>query len=344
MKKFKETGSKKDICPNCEEDREIKIGTKKEILTINKEPIEINAQVEYCPVCQEYFADSETEEKNIQRAYRVYRQKHGLLQPDEIKAIREKYGISQRAFSRLLGWGEITFHRYEAGGLQDEAHNNELLLLKDSDNFRVLFEKSRNKFSPRIVRRIEARLEEIPQKSLYHCLGDFFLYQKSDIYSGFRHFDEDRFENAVLYFTSSISTVFWTKLNKLLWYFDFITFKDTGLSATGAVYLKAPHGPVPKDYELFIGGMISEKTLEPREVVFEGEPDVAGEILRALEEPDLSIFSSPEIACLKKVVESLSNLSSAQISKLSHAEEGFKNTTDWDKISYDWAKKLKIPG
>lgn len=342
MNTFRELGFKKDICPNCEEEREIKIGTKKEGITINKEPIEIEARVEYCSACQEFFADTETEEKNIQQAYRIYRQKHGLLQPDEVRNIRKKYAVSQRTFSRLLGWGEITLHRYEAGGLQDEAHNNELLLLKDPDNFRILFERFRDKLSPRVVWRIESRLEEMPEKTYYHCIQSLFLHQKSDIYSGFRIFDEDKFENAVLYFTSTIPLVFWTKLNKLLWYFDFLTFQNVGLSATGAVYLRAPHGPVPDGYEFLIGGMISDKAIEPKEIIFDEQKDIAGEILRALEEPDLTIFSSEEIACLKKVTDFMRHLTSTQISKISHDEEGYKNTPEWEKISYEWARDLKI--
>lgn len=343
MKEFKELGRKTDICPNCEEEREVKLGTKKETLIINKEPIEIEAQVEYCPVCKEYFADTKTEEGNIQQAYHVYRQKHGLLQPVEIRKIREKYGLSQRAFSRLLGWGEITLHRYEAGGLQDEAHNNELILMKDPENFRVLFDQYRDRLASRVIRRIEKRLEELPEEDFVHCISEVLRHQKVDIYSGFQFFNEDKFENAVLYFTSKLAVpVFKTKLNKLLWYFDFLTYKSVGFSATGTAYLHAPYGPVPDGYDFLIGGMIKDRALDAQEMVFDRENDVAGEILKAIEEPDLSIFSSQEKVCLKKVATSRGHLTSAQISKLSHDEEGYKNTPEWEKISYEWAKDLKI--
>ena len=38
-------------------------------------------------------------------AYNVYRKEHKLLLPEEIKKIREQYGLSQRKFSKLLNWG-----------------------------------------------------------------------------------------------------------------------------------------------------------------------------------------------------------------------------------------------
>ncbi|GFP21452.1 hypothetical protein HKBW3S06_00679, partial [Candidatus Hakubella thermalkaliphila] len=53
---------------------------------------------------------------------------------------------------------DITLHRYESGALQDEAHNNELLLMKDPDNFRLLFERGQDKLAPHLIRQIEKRL------------------------------------------------------------------------------------------------------------------------------------------------------------------------------------------
>jgi putative zinc finger/helix-turn-helix YgiT family protein len=344
MNEFTEIGHKIDICPNCEEEREIKLGKKKETLIINKEPFEIEAQVEYCPTCKEYFADTETEEANIQKAYYAYREAHELLQPNEIQKIREKYGLSQRTFSRLLGWGEITLHRYEAGGVQDEAHNNELILIDDPENFSILFDRYRDKLSPHQIHRVEKRLGELPEKEFTKCFSDALMYRNVDIYSGFLLFDEEKFENAVLYFTSKLKTpVYKTKLNKLLWYFDFINFKTTSVSVTGCAYVHARYGPVPESYDFLIGSMIANRSLEAQEVVFDQENDVAGEILSALEEPDLSAFSMEEKANLEKVASSLGSLTSAQISKMSHDEEGYKKTEDWEKISYDWAKDLKIP-
>lgn len=35
--------------------------------------------------------------------------------PEEIKKIREQYGLSQRSFAKLLNWGDKTICRYENG-------------------------------------------------------------------------------------------------------------------------------------------------------------------------------------------------------------------------------------
>lgn len=342
---FREVGSKKDICPVCEEEREIKLGYKKETLTIRNEPIEIESMVEYCPTCGEFFADTEIEEENIQKVYREYRKVHGLLQPEEIKEIREKYGISQRALSRILGWGEISFHRYEAGALQDEAHNNQLFCLKDPYYFRLLFEKNKHKLAPHLIVGLEKRLAELlrekQQELLQSQLESLFGNAREDILSGFRYFELEKFQNAILFFTDK-ANVFKTKLNKLLWYFDFLCFKEIGISATGTVYIRLPLGPVPIKYDVYLDNLIQEKMLGVEEITFDEIQDIAGEALSALEKPDLSVFSKDEVQCLKKVHHFFKDFTSKQISDYSHDEKGFKNTQERKIISYKWAKDLKI--
>lgn len=63
-------------------------------------------------------------------AFAIYRQRHGLLQPEEIRRIREKYGLSQVAFAKVLGLGNKTVARYENGSIADMAQNNLIELMK----------------------------------------------------------------------------------------------------------------------------------------------------------------------------------------------------------------------
>lgn len=47
-----------------------------------------------------------------------------MLQPEEIVAIRKRYGLSQKAFARLLGIGEASIARYEKGDPPSKAMAN----------------------------------------------------------------------------------------------------------------------------------------------------------------------------------------------------------------------------
>ena len=75
--------------------------------------------------------DPALEQENDIILYNMYRSKKGLLLPNEIKAIREQYGVSQKNLSKILGWGKKTITRYENGSIQDLGHNKMLNLIKD---------------------------------------------------------------------------------------------------------------------------------------------------------------------------------------------------------------------
>lgn len=53
------------------------------------------------------------------------------ITPQEIKRIRKKYGLSQKAFARLLGIGEASMARYENGKEPTRANAN---LIRAADN------------------------------------------------------------------------------------------------------------------------------------------------------------------------------------------------------------------
>jgi putative zinc finger/helix-turn-helix YgiT family protein len=129
-------------CHNCREERDIEIREEKESYPVRNEQTEIMAKVTYCMHCGEQIWNEEFDENNLQVAYRIYRAKHGLLQPEEIKRIREKYTLSQTAFGRILGFGDKTITRYENGSIQDLAQNNLIELASFPDVFELLLNKN----------------------------------------------------------------------------------------------------------------------------------------------------------------------------------------------------------
>src|SRR5438067_13073106 len=62
-------------------------------------------------------------------------------------------------------------------------------------------------------------------------------------------FDEQKFRELILYFAqkSADDPAFGAvKLNKLLFYADFVSFAKRGKAITGATYFRLPHGPAPR--------------------------------------------------------------------------------------------------
>lgn len=124
-------------CPVCNREQDILLIQKEETYLVRGEPFTIDATVCTCAHCGEEIMTEEYDDDNLRKAYAKYRSLHGLLQPEEIKAIRESYGISQVAFARMVGENDNAIARYENGSLQTKAANDRIMA-RDHENFLFL--------------------------------------------------------------------------------------------------------------------------------------------------------------------------------------------------------------
>ena len=79
----------------------------------------------------------------------------GVLGPTEVRAIRERYGLTRETFARITGLEEATLDKWENGAeIQGRADDNYLRLLEFPENLERLrgFKDSRES---RVVRRSE---------------------------------------------------------------------------------------------------------------------------------------------------------------------------------------------
>jgi len=313
---------------------------------VREEPIEIEAEVVTCQKCGAKIFDEEKDSRNFEIAYNHYREKHNILSPDEIRTIREKYGLSQRSLSRLLGWGEITIHRYENGAIQDNVHDSLLRLIEDPQNMQKFLEANRNKLPPytaaKLEKRIASFLQEDKEQAFQISFERLVSHQHVDLTSGFKEYDLEKLKNMILYLVNRLGSVLETKLNKLLWYCDFLNFKETSVSITGAQYVRLPYGPVPDNYERIIGIMQPE-LLDKDEIPFNTKEGlVLGKQFTALVEPDESIFSEQEIKVMNFVADTFHEYTSTGIKDKSHEETAYKKCEDGEIISYEYAKELSL--
>ena len=132
-------------CEKCDDFVEYEVKNKEETYKVKGEEIQIKAKVAFCKECGKELFHEELDKENQHKVFDIYRKKHNLLSPEEIKKIRVKYGLNQREMSQLLGWGEITYHRYENGAVPDSAHNNQLLLIQEPKNVKELLKKGKTK-------------------------------------------------------------------------------------------------------------------------------------------------------------------------------------------------------
>ncbi len=153
------------FCPACNEKTSTKIEKRQESFNIKGQNITMESEIRVCAKCGEEILDEKLDNENLKRFYNEYRKNNGLLMPEEIKEIRQRYDISQSAFAKILGLGEKTITRYENGSLQDMAQNNLILLMKNKSNFIRLWEKNKFLLQESEREKTENRLKKMSSKN-----------------------------------------------------------------------------------------------------------------------------------------------------------------------------------
>ncbi len=331
----------KGICPQCEDVRELKRVAGEEQIPVRGESIPVQVEYTLCTDCGEEFHTLSDECDPLDVAYREYRRRHGMMQPEEIREIRKRYGLTQRELSELVGWGGATLSRYENGALQDEAHDKLLQFIREPRNLWMLVEQRPEAVSEAAQQRIEREmrsmaLDALPMGILFE---ERFGGYEPDIYSGFRRLEIDKLYQAILFFCAG--GVVKTKLNKLLFYADFKHFKTNALSITGARYARLPYGPVPDHYEYYYAALIQDRgDLAVREVAYSS--NWVCEELVAVKSSDFRFFSDTEMMVLNAVKKKFESFSAQKISDFSHREKGYVETPDSRFISYEYARNLQF--
>ena len=83
-------------------------------------------------ICGEIIFDEVLDDEKLKLVYRAYREQKGMLQPEEIRAIREQRNLTQEECSKLLGFNVA---RYENGSLQSEEEDKRLVKDSQADCF-----------------------------------------------------------------------------------------------------------------------------------------------------------------------------------------------------------------
>ena len=148
-----------NICPNCEKEAKIKNVTRVVGIDVRSEAIEVEAKYYQCTECGMEFENTQGPDA-LEEAYREYRRRHEMLQPEDIREWRNTYGITQKELSTLLGWGGATLSRYENGALQDETHEKMLRMAMEPHNLLNLIRETPHAFIPgkreRLIQQLEA--------------------------------------------------------------------------------------------------------------------------------------------------------------------------------------------
>lgn len=115
------------------------------ILPVNGEAVSVRGISHLqCPKCGEGMLTRDEAREFRERAFDKYRSKHRLLAPDEIRAIREELGMSQKTLAKRLQLGEVTISRWESNSvIQTAALDLLLRLMRDVPEVRQYIQSGR---------------------------------------------------------------------------------------------------------------------------------------------------------------------------------------------------------
>ena len=116
--------------------------------------------------------------------------------------------------------------------------------------------------------------------------------------------DEEKLKQLILYISQKCADhkgFGSTKLNKILYFADFIHYANTGTPVTGVEYQRLPWGPAPRRMKPVLDGM-----QESGELAMQHGRVLAGYISKKpvnLADPQLELFSADEISIVDYVIE-----------------------------------------
>jgi len=319
-------------------DGEATLQQEKKELEFRKDTFTITQFYYRCNDTGEEFTTDELDQINVSQLYNQYREKYGVPFPDEIREIREQYDLPATKMSEILGFGVNGYRQYENGDIPTVASGRLIQAARDPEEFKKFLNDSRAVLTDREYKRFSERVDRLIDEKKNKLWDTLFIEQifhhaKPTEYTGYKKPSLDRIAATLSYFSECIPNLWKTKLNKLLFYSDFLHYRRTGYSISGIAYRAIPFGPVPAEYEKLYVKLQDDQLAAIGLVEFDNGN--YGETVTATRKFDETKLTPSELNTLKDVVEKFASCTANKIVNISHEEKAWKeNRPGHDLISY----------
>lgn len=153
------------------------------------------------------------------------------------------------------------------------------------------------------------------------------------------------------FYASNTDNLYVTKLMKLFYYTDFISFAERGCSITNDTYFKLPYGPVPSFIKSEIDNLTDSMVVEGYSSQLQGSVKLVRKtssnitgfmVVNESEKSDLGCLSEYEKKLLDRIVKAFKTKTAKQLTDQTHREKPYLLTSDNSQISYELAHTLDI--
>lgn len=276
----------------------------------------------------ESWTTTDLDEANIFQVYNEYRRRHAIPFPDQIVGLRAHYGLSAAKMSQILGFGINQYRMYEEGEVPSISNSRTLIAAREKALFKTFVEAAAPEMSDAEFSRIMKKVEVAD--------GDYPMTALPSEYTGYRAVSRAKIAALIRHLLADMGSIFVTKMNKLLFYTDFLHYKHHGYGISGLTYRAMQFGPVPDDWGT-IYSSIPDVAME--EYIYPSGQ--SGILLRSDTEPHVSVLSESELETVSAVCELFKGMSAGEISNVSHKEKAWiDNIPHKSVISYQEAFAL----
>lgn len=324
--------------------KEMKLVKEPRTMTYRSEPFEILFHSYNCEDSMEQFTNTELDELNLRQLYNQYRAKYSIPFPDEIIKIREMYHLPASKMADILGFGINSYRNYEAGEMPSIANSKLIRMAADPKKFIEMINlcgTMDQALKSKYIHKAQLLIHEDNPTILISNFEAYLLGSSfANIYSGYRKPNLEKFAEMVVYFAEQLKP-YKTKLNKLLFYADFLMFKQSCFSISGMQYRAIEMGPVPINFQSIFEYLDNKNVIDVISNEISNGKTAEQFIARKDRPFNSTLFSKEELAVVQHVANVFDQDSTTKIIEISHREKAWTmNEKERKLISYRFAFDL----
>lgn len=295
-------------------------------LQFRKETFQVFWHHYLCQDSGEKFTTDKLDDLNIAQIHNQYREKYRIPFPEEISQIRKIYDVSANKMSEILGLGTNAYRLYEYGEIPSVSNGRLILSIKDPSAFIRQVKASSHILSKKEVNKLILKAEHIISENTKHTwdllfIDQIFENQAPSEFNGYRRPDLEKISGMISFFDSNISGLYKTKLNKLLFYADFLSYSRTGYAISGISYRAIQFGPVPSQYQKMYIKLCDDGKLTVEQIeVGNGN---YGELISSKDTFNQTSFTESESKTLRDVCDIYGKMQTTELVNASHLEKGW---------------------
>lgn len=312
-------------------------------LIYRKETYRVVEHFYKCKKCREEFTTTESDTLSFLQAQNQYREQFSIPFPDEIAEIRDIYKLNAKKMSEVLGLGVNGYSNYEKGEIPTPAIGNLISTAGRPEVFKTMLEKAEHYFSHgtyvSTLERVNCLISNEKHSQPFYAK----LNQCSEPNSatGFKKTNKDKIANILVAYIRNCKVEYndRLKLNKLLFYTDFVYYKQYGSSITGLSYRAIDFGPAPTFYDNIFTYFQNENVIQSNWI--KDCNGTAKETFLTEAEFDEELFTAEEQGVINTIIEKFKETSSWDLVDLSHKEQGWKKLhrekgiIDYQEFAFD---------